>query len=237
MGRFAKRQLYAAINKKFKAQMEAMRAEAKRVRQEVYEQYPTQTWVQWLQEQGKAGRAEAIEALRKRAFSLAAKHQNTLRGEKPAAPGIIPGEKVEGVTKHGTVIYDLGADAVRDDSERFTIGNGATRETDIMALKLAQRRFGNLIFVEGDYAFKERMVRAAVEGKVYVKFADPVLERKRNELFRSQYRERKESEGGGRQQPQNGRGNGAPGAKKHEMPSPEQRDGKHQDHGKHGQER
>lgn len=134
---------------------------------------------------------EAIEALRKRAFSLAKENGAALRGKEAAAPGVVPGEKITDVTKSGTIIYGVGKDAVRDDGESFRVGIGATLETDIMALRLAQRRFGDVI---GDNAFHRRMIKAAVEGKVSIKFAYPFMERQRNELFIGRYQERKEHE-------------------------------------------
>ena len=194
MGRDEKRRLYAAIHGKYQSQLDLLHTETRRAKKKVYAEYRRQSWVQWLQEQAQAGRTEAIETLRKRAFSLTKVNGTVLRGEKVTAPRIMPGEKVDCVTKCGTVIYDLGADAVRDDGQSFRIGNGATRDTDIMALKLAQRRFGNVIHVDGDSAFQDRMIHAAVEGKVFIKFTDPFMERQRNELFRAQYQERKERE-------------------------------------------
>ncbi len=179
-------------------------AETKQARNGAYGEFPSQSWVQWLQEQAKAGRTEAVEALRQRAFSLAKRNGAALRGKKPGEPEIIPGQKIRGVTKLGTVIYDLGSDAVRDDGDSFRISRGASAGTDIMALQLAQRRFGNVIFADGDYAFRERMIKAAVEGKVFIKFGDPMMEYKRNELFRLKYQERKAQEDCERRQLENG---------------------------------
>ena len=217
MGRFAKRQLFGALHKKYRSRLDLLLAETKKARKAVHDEFPCRTWAQWLQEQAKAGRAEAVEALRKRAFTLAGKTGAALRGEKNADPEILSDQKIDGVTKLGTVIYDLGADAVRDDCESFRISAGATPETDIMALKLARRRFGDTIHVDGDRLFRERMITAAVEGKVYIKFGDPAMERKRNELFRIRYRERKERENMERR-PENGPRHDAPPTKQTHPP-------------------
>ncbi len=194
MGRFAKRKLFDAIHRKFTRQMERLKEEAAKARGEVYREVPPQSWAAWLQEQAMNGRVDALEALRKRAFTLAKKGNASLRGEVPGEPSLIPGQRIDGITKRGTVIYDLGRDAIRDDGDAFRLGNGAVPATDILALQLAKQRFGSVIFADGDRAFKARMVRAAVEGKVFIKFGDPDMERQRNELFKSQYQERKRRE-------------------------------------------
>ncbi len=206
IGRFPKRRLYASIHGKYRSQLELLMAETKRARKAVYSEFPSQSWTEWLQAQAIAGRTEAVEALRRRAFALAKKNGAALRGEKQGEPTLIPDQRIRGVTKLGTVIYDLGTDAVRDDGESFRVSAGASAETDIMALKLAQRRFGNVIFADGDRAFRERMLKAAVEGKVFVKFGDPAMERRRNELLRIRYGERREQEDNMRQWPENGHG-------------------------------
>lgn len=139
-GRHGKRLLYAAIHGKYRSQLDRLFAETKRAKKDVYAECGSQTWVQWLQEQAQTERTEALEALRKRAFSLAKKNGAALRGEEAADPGVMKGEKIDGVTKRGTVIYALGADAVRDDGRSFRVGAGASPDTDIMALKLAPLR-------------------------------------------------------------------------------------------------
>lgn len=189
MGRFAKRQLYDAIHDKYRSQLGQLRAETKRAKKAAYAECGSRSWTEWLQEQAKTGRVEAVEALRKRAFSLAKANGAALRGEASPSPGIMPGEKIADVTKGGTIIYDVGMDAVRDDGESFRVGARATIETDIMALRLAQRRFGDIIVVDGDNAFRRRMVKAAVEGKVSIKFADLFMERRRNEMFIDRYQD------------------------------------------------
>ena len=52
-----------------------------------------------------------------------------------------------------------------------------------MALQIAKKRFGELLHITGDSAFRDMMVKAAVEGKVFVKFSDPTLERRRKEML------------------------------------------------------
>ncbi len=184
-GRTAKRRLYAALDAKYKAQMERIREESKQQRQAVYQQTPRYNWLNWLQEQAKTGRMEALKALRVRAFGLAKQVGAAILGEKSADNDLLEGKKVDSVTKRGTVIYSFGADALRDDGESFRIAHTASLDTAIMALQIAKRRFGQPLHINGDTAFRETMVRAAVEGKVFVTFSDPALEKQRKQLWYS----------------------------------------------------
>ncbi len=86
------------------------------------------------------------------------------------------------VTKRGTVIYRVGGDGLRDDGESFRLSKNGSQYTAVMALTLARRRFGDVLCLDGDRAFRDRMVVAAVDGNVPVRFADPLLEEKRKHL-------------------------------------------------------
>ena len=181
-GRTAKRRLYAAIDAKYKAQMERIREESRQERQTVYSQTPRRNWLTWLQKQAKNGRQEALKALRARAFGLAKQVGAAILGEKSGTDDILEGKKVDSVTKRGTVIYSNGTDALRDDGESLRIARTASLDTAIMALQIAKQRFGQPLHINGDSAFRETMVRAAIEGNVFVTFADPALERRRRLL-------------------------------------------------------
>ncbi len=86
------------------------------------------------------------------------------------------------VTKRGTVIYNVGKDALRDDGESFRVSRDASLDASILALTVAKQRFGNVLRLDGDSAFCDRMIQAAVTGQVPVRFADPQSEAKRREL-------------------------------------------------------
>ncbi len=86
------------------------------------------------------------------------------------------------VTKRGTVIYNVGKDALRDDGESFRVSRDASLDASILALTVAKQRFGNVLRLDGDSAFCDRMIRAAVTGQVPVRFADSQSEAKHREL-------------------------------------------------------
>lgn len=182
-GRTAKKQLYAAIAAKQQLRMERIREESRQERQAVYQESRRLNWLAWLQEQAQGGRPEAIKALRARAFGQAMKAGAAVRGEKSGPADLLVGKKVDSVTKRGTVIYSHGQDALRDDGESLRVSRAAALETAVVALQIAKKRFGELLHITGDSAFRDMMVKAAVEGKVFVKFSDPTLERRRKEML------------------------------------------------------
>jgi hypothetical protein len=147
-----------------------------------------------------AGREEALRTLRSRALGLARKHGAAIRGEQRSGQAVqeLSGSAVDAVTKRGTIIYNVGKDALRDDGESFRISRDASLDTAILALTIAKRRFGEVLRLDGDLAFRERMIRAAAAGRVAVRFADPLAEARRVELshhpipdarFRKEYKE------------------------------------------------
>ena len=68
----------------------------------------------------------------------------------------------DSVTKKGTIIYKVGASAIRDDGDKLKVSREATKEGLEAALRMAMERYGNHITVNGTDDFKERIVRAAV---------------------------------------------------------------------------
>ena len=187
--RLAKKQVYAAINRKYRAKVALLRAEVKRKRQTVYRESPRYTWMSWLQDRAKDGDRDALGKLRSRAFGLAKKSGNSIRGEDDIPPDMhlrIEQQNIDSVTKKGTIIYSVGASVLRDDGESFRLNRDADLDSAILALQIAQKRFGNCLLVTGDREYRDLMVRAAVEGKVGIVFSDPSLEVKRKAMLRQE---------------------------------------------------
>lgn len=183
--RAMKRKLYRALWEKRRRDMRRLRAETRTVREKVSREVPRTTWLSWLQNGVKGGRIDALEALRKRAFGLARKVGAAISGVKPPVAVVledVPDTAIDGVTKRGTVLYDHAGDCVRDDGGTFRINRGAGMDTAILTLKLAKQRFGDPLHIDGDRVFRETMVRAAVQGRVSVIFADSLLERTRKAM-------------------------------------------------------
>jgi hypothetical protein len=67
----------------------------------------------------------------------------------------------DSVTKTGTLIYRVGASAIRDDGEKLQVSRGATPDGLVAALRMAMARYGNRITVNGSAEFKESIAGAA----------------------------------------------------------------------------
>jgi hypothetical protein len=185
-GRMAKKRLYLALREQCRRELSRLREESNRQREALRRERPRHTWLSWLQAEAEAGREDALKILRGRAFGLARKAGAAIRGEQTDKRQLFSNDLissfVDTVTKHGTVIYSVGNDALRDDGESFRVSRDASLDTAILALKVAKQRFGEVLRLDGDTAFRDRMIRAAATGKVSIRFADPQVEAKRKEL-------------------------------------------------------
>jgi hypothetical protein len=185
-GRMAKKRLFLALRAQCRRKLDQLREESKQQREVICREQPRHTWLSWLQAEAKTGREEALKALRSRAFGLAKKTGAAIRAGETDKTQVftnsLASSFVDTVTKRGTVIYNVGKDALRDDGESFHVSRDASLDTSILALTVAKQRFGNVLRLDGDSAFCDRMIQAAVTGQVPVRFTDPQSEAKRREL-------------------------------------------------------
>jgi hypothetical protein len=91
----------------------------------------------------------------------------------------------DSITKEGTIIYRVGASAIRDDGDQLKVSREVTQEGLDAALGMAMARYGNVITVNGTDDFKERIVWAAASANLQITFADAALERRRQSLLAS----------------------------------------------------
>ncbi len=176
-----KQLLYAMISQSVKGELNAISEQYGRERERIVKQYRPLQWVDWLRREATKGDQESLAALRARVVTLGLKG-NTVSAIGGELKRI--GVKVDqvGVTKKGTVIYRVGASAVRDDGNRLKVSRGATREGLEVALRLAMERYGTHITVNGTADFKAQIVEVGATAKLCVTFADSTLERKRVSL-------------------------------------------------------
>ncbi len=190
-GRMAKKRLFLALRAQCQRELSRLREESKRQREALHREQPRHTWLSWLQEEAKAGREEALKTLRSRAFGLAKKTGAAIRsGETDKSQlftNSLASSFVDTVTKRGTVIYNVGKDALRDDGESFRVSRDASLNAAILALTVAKQRFGNVLRLDGDSAFREQMIQAAATGRVAVRFTDPQADAKRRDLLQTMY--------------------------------------------------
>jgi hypothetical protein len=179
--RAEKKLLYAMTSQSVKRELAKINEHYRRERERLLKQYQPLQWADWLRREAAKGNKEALAALRAREVAQG------LKGNTVSASG---GERVrmmisadqDGVTKKGTIIYRVGASAIRDDGDRLKVSRGATREGLEAALRLAMARYGTHITVNGSAHFKAQIVEVAVAAKLQLAFTDPTLERKRVSL-------------------------------------------------------
>lgn len=149
---------------------------------------PIPTWREWVEQQAQLGDEAAISALRgmvyqegrdgkkRKAREEAEDEENAIRGATPADIDPQPrnmANLIWKVTNNGRVNYSFGdgQPAFRDEGERITFGRkDVSDEALAVALSYSADRWKDGIRITGgDFAFKERMVRMAVEHGIVVK--------------------------------------------------------------------
>ncbi|WP_295396925.1 TraI/MobA(P) family conjugative relaxase [uncultured Thiodictyon sp.] len=159
-----KKILYSAAHQTLRKDLGNIAEQFAQERERIAAAHQRRAWADWLQAQALQGDAEALEAMRGRP------------GAKASGP-------VDGITKAGTIIYRLGATAVRDDGSRLSISRGADRDGLEAALKMAAQRFGPVIAVTGTDVFKARVAEAAARSGLAITFSSPALEQRRQQLL------------------------------------------------------
>jgi hypothetical protein len=182
MPRDAKKLMYRALASALRDEIAEIRRECRQERQRISKIICRRQWPDWLRQKAGAGNLDALAALRKRkpARDLAA---NSLNGNAfLQRPAPISGH--DSVTKQGTIIYRVGASAVRDEGDMLRVSRGADQIAIQGALRIAIERFGRTITVNGSEAFKEQIVVAAATCNLSLTFDDAALEHRRLQLVR-----------------------------------------------------
>ncbi len=183
-GRVAKKLLYSQTSAKLRAELDGIHKAYTRERERLYEGHQRRQWADWLKQEATQGNSEALAALRAREAAQGLKG-NTLTAQGKAKPGQVP--VIDNITKKGTIVYRAGASAVRDDGDRLQVSTGTDRAGVQEALRVAAERYGSRITVNGTTEFKAQAIRAAVDGKLPITFADPALEKRRLALLQDNF--------------------------------------------------
>lgn len=138
-------------------------------------------WHEWLQAEAKAGNVEALAVLRAREGR---RHQpaDAVQASPSAGHGFSTTERVDHITKRGTIIYRAGDAAVRDDGASLHVSRGAEIDGITAALRIARDRYGEELSIAGSAEFRERVAQAAANASLLIRFDDPELERRRQAL-------------------------------------------------------
>ena len=183
-GRVAKKLLYSRTSAILRAELDGIHKDYAKKREWLYQGHQRRQWADWLKQQATDGNSEALAALRAREAAQGLKG-NTIAAHGKAKPGHAP--VVDNITKKGTIIYRAGQSAVRDDGDKLQVSTGADRAGVREALRLAAERYGDCITVNGTTEFKAQAIRAAVDGRLPISFADPALESRRQALLQDNF--------------------------------------------------
>jgi len=210
-GRLAKKILYAQASSALMGNLTQINTEYRQACQALYQENNRATWADWLKAQAMKGDSEALNALRSRenakGFKSRTVHgQAAQNGQSSSKASVkapqraagtfglgvsIPAANdaaatIDNITKQGTVIYRVGGTAVRDNGNGLQVASTSSPKAMQQALAFAAKHYGSQLSLTGDLLFKAQMVRAAVDGNLAVTFADPLLEKKRQELIEGQ---------------------------------------------------
>ena len=184
-GKLGKKALYATVSLQFKTAMTIIKNDYRRAYAQSRTRYPRMAWLDWLHIEAKGGNDEALAVLRARntwrkAVTGNYVGGNQIRGNRSGIGSI------ESITKSGTVIYRVGSTTVRDDGRRLHIPSNATDTSFADILRVAVKRYGNRLVINGDDDFKKSIARAAVQHSIRVTFDDPALEQYRRQCMQQQ---------------------------------------------------
>jgi hypothetical protein len=174
-----KKVLYAQAYASYKARLAKIHREYAEERELACHGYKRCTWADWLKNEAVNGNQDALAALRVRV--AAGLRGNTFGAEEKTAKLDIPQDNI---TKKGTIIYRTAQVAIRDDGDRLQVSRGATRKGLQIALQTAVAHYGTHITVNGSSQFKASIVRAAVDARLSITFADAILESRRQALLK-----------------------------------------------------
>jgi hypothetical protein len=94
---------------------------------------------------------------------------------------------VDSVTSTGTLVYRVQGCSIRDDGTRlYLTGSTMSASSATTLLRAAYDRFGSRLGIDGDEAFRARMLAAAIGSGLPITFADEQLERRRVALQHTQ---------------------------------------------------
>jgi len=179
-----KKLLYSLTSTALRNKIKNINEQYRQDKETLFKKYQPQQWADWLRRQATAGDTEALAALRARAAAQGLKGNVVGAGSGRRMQSAVKA-KQDSVTKKGTIIYRVGASAIRDDGGQLKVSREATQECLDAALRMAMARYGNAITVNGTGDFKERIVRSAASANLQITFADAALERHRQSLLAS----------------------------------------------------
>lgn len=212
--RLMKRMLYRQAGAALREDIGAIHAKQKAAHEEKFSHARVLSWFDWLAERAAMGDTQALAVLRRRqraalsransrATALLAAQEEVGQGRGPqekkdnvsqAGTRIdgarIDGARIDSVTRQGTLIYTQGdrqgKSAIRDSGNRLEVSEAIRQDGLELALALAVKRFGQSIRIEGDAAFRERVLSTAQALKLDIRFDGMMQKESKGEQGRAQ---------------------------------------------------
>jgi hypothetical protein len=176
----AKKLMHGALTHALGEEITAIKRLYRCERQAIDRQHRRSQWTDWLRREAEMGDLQALAALRGR-NRQGGLTGNAVTGDVAPNLPVRPGGH-DSITRKGTIIYRVGASAIRDDGARLKVSRDADQAAVRCALRMAVARYGNRIAVNGSDSFKEQILMAAVADELRITFADPALEQRRSQL-------------------------------------------------------
>jgi Fe-S cluster biosynthesis and repair protein YggX len=197
ISRASKKILYALIGRSLLKRIQAINQDYRNAHKRIAVRCKRQAWADWLKTQAMLGNPEAVKALRAREGrdNLVSNTFQPHKDFKAKTPDTHKRYQ-DNITKDGTIIYRFGRFIVRDDGNQVKLSRGFDHAGVVTALALAIKKYGDLIKVSGSDEFKDQVLISAVEAGMHVRFDDPDLEIKRQQLLRGHDHEKEKNRRG-----------------------------------------
>lgn len=156
------------INRSLQNEIKRIREEYARERNKINNQHLLPSWNDWLRKQAKQGNDKALRVLRSHRSKPS--KGNSIGQPQNKKDNQTSGIRADGVTRKGTIIYQIHGQAVRDDGEKLILPPQPKEETLIATLSLAKTKYGKNLELSGDPGFRSRIAKIAGENSMDVNF-------------------------------------------------------------------
>ncbi|AMQ26649.1 TPA: relaxase/mobilization nuclease domain-containing protein [Legionella pneumophila] len=177
--RTQKQYLYKQISQTLLNDIEKIRKNYTKERDNLLDSHKKNTWADWLRYKAQQGDKDALTAMRYR--NRKNKTNYTLSGQSPDIFSADIGQ-VDSITKEGTEIYKAGKAVIRNTGKEIQISKGGSIAALQKAIEMARQRYGSYIHVSGSPLFKKIIVQLTVQNNIPITFADPEMESQRQKM-------------------------------------------------------
>ena len=188
--RTQKKYLYKQISKNLLNDIENIRQNYTKERDNLLDLHKKNTWADWLRYKAQQGDKDALTAMRH--HNRKNQSNYTLSGESPVILSAVI-DQVDSITKEGTEIYKVGKSVIRNNGREIKISKGGSVATLKKAIEMAQQRYGSHIQVNGSSLFKKIIIQLTVQNNIPITFADPEMEAQRQKITLQQEKHHEQS--------------------------------------------